>query len=482
MEWRQPWAIVFERSIYSARLRIGRAIRLPITRAQDGAANRRDDLRETGQVNDATFQSFQISDANQAAFHVCQRVAAFHRVPPYPVVLLGESGVGKTHLLRAIVQRIQATSERGAVAYVTARDFPAPVRTLISNPAPVARASQAVLLVDHLDRFTDRLEELEAVVRIFLDHDHAVVCASAVHPARLHNLPQGLRTILVGGQLLNVGAAQRTGPGNADTAALLREAERLLAESERRQQEWLAAEQEREARLREVFEREQALTALMPDDIADLKARNEQLDAENTQLKRILTRVRFEREMARILMRRAAEQYAAQQHETDAARAELSHADPDSVWGAWEREYDELVAEASRGETSGELTARLDRLTEQATDARARLDRVFQRLRRVRGIENAAREASSETNNDDSEPVDAAAHLGEEFVVGEVHEPDVSDLVLEHDADDATEESRRARNVYFFGPPPSESGMRHVEQYERGFELDEQAKGGEASA
>lgn len=420
----------------------------------------------------ATFQSFRISDANQAAYLVCQEVAAFRPVSPTPITLLGESGVGKSHLLRAIVQRIQAASERGAIAYVTARDFPPAVLALIANPAPVAKASQAVLLIDHLDRFTDRLEELEAVVRIFLDHGHAVVCASAVHPARLHNLPQGLRAHLLGGQLLNVGEAPVRAPGDADTAALLQEAERLLAESERRQRQWLASEQEREARLHEMIERERALSHTLPDELAELKARNEQLDTENAQLKRILTRVRFEREMARILMRRAAEANAAQQ-QADATRAELQQSDSESVWSAWDREVDDAIAEVTAGERSADAGARLDRLSEQAATARARLDRLLHRLRRVRdGEGDVGADDAKEADADESEPVDVAMLFDEDLAGGE--------------ADDAEPESGdqagRARNVYFFGPAPSESGLRHVEQFERGFDLDDKAKGGEASA
>ena len=90
------------------------------------------------------------------------------------------------------------------LAYVTAVDFPDQVRHLIDDPSPVQRAQSAVLLVDQLDRFKDLIDELEAVVRIFLDHKHYVVLASKVHPGRLPHLSQGFRDLIDSGQIVQI--------------------------------------------------------------------------------------------------------------------------------------------------------------------------------------------------------------------------------------------------------------------------------------
>ena len=57
-----------------------------------------------------------------------------------PVLLLGDDGCGKTHLLYSVVNQIRSGSARTGLAYVTAREFPDKVRGLIKDPTPVQRA------------------------------------------------------------------------------------------------------------------------------------------------------------------------------------------------------------------------------------------------------------------------------------------------------------------------------------------------------
>ncbi|MDZ4857711.1 MAG: DnaA/Hda family protein [Candidatus Hydrogenedentes bacterium] len=150
------------------------------------------------------FGTFLVDDSNRRAFQLCQDIAELKPVSPLPAVLLGDEGCGKTHLLYSIVNRIRAGTTKTGLAYVTAADFPDQVRQLIDDPSPVERAQSAVLLVDQLDRFTDLIDELEAVVRIFLDHHHYVVLATKVHPGRLQNLSPGFRAIIESGQVIQI--------------------------------------------------------------------------------------------------------------------------------------------------------------------------------------------------------------------------------------------------------------------------------------
>ena len=150
------------------------------------------------------FGTFLTDDANRQAFQICKDVAELKPVPKRPVLLLGDEGCGKTHLLCAIVNRIRAGSARTGLAYVTAHDFPDQVRALIDDPSPVTRAPSAILLVDQLERFRDLVEELEGVVRIFLDNNHAVVLASSVHPSRLQHLTSEFRALLESGLIVSI--------------------------------------------------------------------------------------------------------------------------------------------------------------------------------------------------------------------------------------------------------------------------------------
>ena len=65
-------------------------------------------------------------------------------------------------------------------------------------------------MVDQLEKFTTLIEELEAVVRIFLDNGHYVLVASSVHPGRLRDLPRGLADLVSGGQVIRIQSAPAT--------------------------------------------------------------------------------------------------------------------------------------------------------------------------------------------------------------------------------------------------------------------------------
>ncbi len=151
-----------------------------------------------------SFNTFVIDETNRQAADICRRIANLQPVAPLPVTLVGDHAAGKTHLLYAIVNRVRAASSNTGLAYVTAQVFPDQVRALIDDPSPVERAPTAILLVDQLDRFTGLVEELEAIVRIFLENDHYVVLASAMHPGRLVKIPEGLRRTILAGQVVDM--------------------------------------------------------------------------------------------------------------------------------------------------------------------------------------------------------------------------------------------------------------------------------------
>lgn len=151
-----------------------------------------------------SFGTFRVDDFNRQAFEICRRVGDLEAVGRLPVLVLGERGSGKTHLLYSIVNRLRAASKKAGLAYVTARDFPDQVRALLDDPTPVRRTRSAILLVDQLEQFEDLVEELEAIVQLFLTQGHYVVMASSVPPSGLHGLTEGLRSLLRSGQSVRI--------------------------------------------------------------------------------------------------------------------------------------------------------------------------------------------------------------------------------------------------------------------------------------
>lgn len=151
-----------------------------------------------------SFSTFYVDDSNREAFETCRAVSELRTIEPQPVLLLGDDGCGKTHLLYSIVNHVRASSARAGLAYVTAREFPDEVRRLTEDPSPLERAPSAILLVDQLENFTNRARDLASVVALFLGGGHQVVLASSVHPARLRHLPENLRSIVAAGRIVPI--------------------------------------------------------------------------------------------------------------------------------------------------------------------------------------------------------------------------------------------------------------------------------------
>ena len=231
-----------------------------------------------------SFGTFEVEEGNRQAHEICRAVADLEQVLPLPVLLLGDPRCGKTHLLYSVVNRVRGASSKTGLAYVTAHDFPEQVRSLIDDPSPLQRAHSAILLVDQLELFTEYVEELEAVVRIFLDHHHYVVLASNVHPERLTNLTDGLVEIINSGQIASVSprAAQAApGPSPEQDKLVAQQREEIRQLRERlAEQKALAVDPGELAALREQLDTASAENKALQDDLADLQKQAQALKKE----------------------------------------------------------------------------------------------------------------------------------------------------------------------------------------------------------
>jgi len=153
------------------------------------------------------FSGFWAHDANRLALETCQSVAELRPVSPQPIVLIGDPGVGKTHLLRAVAASLCVCEPAALVVRMSARRFPDSARNLLERPAEVRGAARCVLLVDELERFAGHVGELESLVRLFMENGHCVVIASRTQPDRLPDLTDGLRVLLRGGKTISVGTS-----------------------------------------------------------------------------------------------------------------------------------------------------------------------------------------------------------------------------------------------------------------------------------
>ncbi len=277
------------------------------------------------------FGAFQVDDSNRSAFEICHAVAELQPVSPLPVVIVSEPGRGKTHLLYAIVNELREKSPRTALAYITAREFPDKARGLIEDPTPIERASSAVLLVDQLERFTERVVDLEAIVRVFLDRGHYVVLASCLAPNRLSHLPLGLRAMLDTGQTIRISPEMgvpapatpiQIAEPKAPVAGVARRVAAPQQDEIRRLREELAQLEEKAAAIPSVPDLERQLE-LERTRHKDLQEQTESQRATEKDLERQLER---ERARCKDLQEQTATQQAAEEElaqELDIARNEM---------------------------------------------------------------------------------------------------------------------------------------------------------------
>lgn len=73
--------------------------------------------------NRYTFDSFIVGSSNDLAYTACQAVADNPGVKYNPLFLYGGVGLGKTHLLQAVGNKIKAVSPRSKVLYISSETF-----------------------------------------------------------------------------------------------------------------------------------------------------------------------------------------------------------------------------------------------------------------------------------------------------------------------------------------------------------------------
>ena len=270
-------------------------------------------------MNGFGFETFQVVEGNRGAYEASREVAELECPGGTLTVLLGPEQAGKSHLLWSIARRVRGGSTRVGLALIMAREFPQKVRDLLRDPSPITGGRRAILLVDQLDRFRENVSELEAVVRLFLEHGQVVVAATCVHPARLAQFTEDFRRLLMASRVLELSARPRDvgGRGEGETEATkalqaelvaLREArdglERRLSQETnadclaRENAVSLEAEVTALREDRAALEKQLAESATLASEVASLNGRVAGLEAEATSLRNRLKRSESEAEGA----------------------------------------------------------------------------------------------------------------------------------------------------------------------------------------
>jgi chromosomal replication initiator protein len=162
-----------------------------------------------------TFQSFVIGPENHFAALAAQRVAEKTDTIYNPLVIHGEVGLGKTHLLHAIGQKSEAAGR--SVLYVTAETFTnelvESINTRKTSEFRERYRTVEVLLVDDIQFMVGKSKSEEEFFHTFnavLSRGGQVIIACRQHPGTLTKLDERLRVRMEGGLIIDVHAPENT--------------------------------------------------------------------------------------------------------------------------------------------------------------------------------------------------------------------------------------------------------------------------------
>ncbi len=158
-----------------------------------------------------TFQTFIVGSSNKLA-HAASLAVAAHPSGEYnPLLIYGNSGLGKTHLLYAICNEIHRTNPRMNIVYIKGDDFTNELIDAIATGSTMAfhqRYRQAdVLLVDDIQFIGGKEQTQEEFFHTFnalYQNKKQIVLTSDRPPKEIQTLEDRLRTRFESGLLADI--------------------------------------------------------------------------------------------------------------------------------------------------------------------------------------------------------------------------------------------------------------------------------------
>lgn len=165
-------------------------------------AGRRDDEDAPGFDNDPeiadsklTFDRFVAGEENMLAYEAAKQVANGENSRFNPLFIYGKSGLGKTHLLRAIQNYIISNDPSRLCVYRTAAEFIEEYRIAWNDPQLSARSALSrryqnvdVLIIDDIQNMRTAAGSIRFFFETFnalMDHGKQIVCAADRSPSQL---------------------------------------------------------------------------------------------------------------------------------------------------------------------------------------------------------------------------------------------------------------------------------------------------------
>ena len=173
--------------------------------------------RQQGLQDRFSFETFVSGPANEFAFAVARRVAAWSDGHFNPVIFHGPYGFGKTHLLNALAWEAMRTAPERRVVYITAERFTSTFVKAVQDRSTAAFKDELrnadLLLIDDVQFVAGKSstqEELFHTLLALVEDGRRVVMTADRSPAELQEMEPRLRSHLQAGLVCGIEPADRT--------------------------------------------------------------------------------------------------------------------------------------------------------------------------------------------------------------------------------------------------------------------------------
>ena len=188
-------------------------IEVPLAAAPVAARAR----RQHGLQDRFSFETFVSGPANEFAFAVARRVAAWSDGHFNPVIFHGPYGFGKTHLLNALAWEAMQSAPEKRVVYITAERFTSTFVKAVQDRSTAAFKDELrnadLLLIDDVQFVAGKSstqEELFHTLLALVEDGRRVVMTADRSPAELQEMEPRLRSHLQAGLVCGIEPADRT--------------------------------------------------------------------------------------------------------------------------------------------------------------------------------------------------------------------------------------------------------------------------------
>ena len=175
------------------------------------------------------FDTFAAGESSRLAYAACNAVAESGESQGNPLVLIGGTGLGKTHLLHSTANAMRSKKPGLKIICATALEFyeeyARNALQIKENPSSMDEMSERfrkadALIIDDLQNIERKFESQHELLQIFnvlLLAGKPIVVASQISISSIENLEESLRSRLTGGLAIQISM-----PTLADRLAILR--------------------------------------------------------------------------------------------------------------------------------------------------------------------------------------------------------------------------------------------------------------------